>query len=171
MLFKQIDGWTYEYFPSGESFSCPDHAAGFVELWAQKRGGRIGPALKDYDWDELKPWWGRMVITDILRDPFDYRYRLFGTHLTDVFETDPTGRKASELMDDTRYEISHDMQFYRFLCDNPAVVHSHGVLYWQDRDHIECDFVEVPLSHDGVTVTNVFSVFSSGSWVRDDGLP
>ena len=168
MLYRKIEGWTYEYFPPGEDFVAPAFADGFVDLWQAKRGERFAPALKDYDWDDLRPWWGKMVITDMLRDPFDYRYRLFGTHLADIFETDPTGRKASDLKDDIKYDISDDLPFYEFLCENPSIVHTHGVIYWQDRDHIQCDFVEVPLSDDGERVTNIMSVFESDSWIRED---
>lgn len=92
-VWKQWESWTYEYFDLDERASTFAGAEDFVELWKQKRGDRPMPAWADYDWYDLTPWWGSLVLMDYLYDPFDFQYRLFGTKAVDRFKIDVTGKK------------------------------------------------------------------------------
>jgi hypothetical protein len=80
-LWKQKEDWTYEYFDLDEDVSTFIGAESFVELWNTKRGNRRVPRWSDYDWDDLFPWWGSLVVSDVFWEPYDYRYRLYGTNV------------------------------------------------------------------------------------------
>ena len=80
-LWKQKEDWTYEYFDLDEDVSTFIGAESFVELWNTKRGNRRVPRWSDYDWDDLFSWWGSLVVSDVFWEPYDYRYRLYGTNV------------------------------------------------------------------------------------------
>jgi hypothetical protein len=65
--------------------------------WAGIRDGRSMPARRDLDpldIPALLPW---VLLTDVLRNPLDFRYRLVGTGVAGLSRHDYTGRRFSEL--------------------------------------------------------------------------
>lgn len=153
--------WTFEYFEPDDAASVVEYARPFYDIWNERRGDKPAARWSDYDWDMLRPWWGSMVITDIERDPFDYRYRLFGGEVALLFETDMTGQRASEVSGDRNYVTNADVQFYAFLSARPLMAHTYGSLQWQGRQYIRCGFFEVPLAEDGETVDKILSLFNT----------
>lgn len=153
-VWLQRNDWTYEYFDLDEDASTFHNAEEFVKLWKHKRGIRRLPTLSDYDWDEFFPWWGLIILADILWNPFDYQYRLFGTKVANRFDIDVTGKKASELTDGNYMQEAEDIEFYEMTCRGPYITQVSGPLYWQNREHIHTRFVELPLSDTGGRVTH-----------------
>ena len=144
-IYKQWEGWTYEYFDLDVEASTFPGAENFVELWKNKRGSRRMPKWSDYDWYDLTPWWGYLVVVDYSYDPFDFRYRLFGTKVVERFEIDVTGKKAFELQQG-RYDLSQDMDFYEKIARELYISRSSGPIHWQNRDYVDVTFVELPMS-------------------------
>ncbi|HEV7372193.1 MAG TPA: PAS domain-containing protein [Arenibaculum sp.] len=67
------------------------------DYWRSKLGGRAMPARRDLDpldIPKLLPW---LMLTDVLRNPLDFRYRLIGTEIAARARRDYTGRRFSEL--------------------------------------------------------------------------
>lgn len=60
--------------------------------WTKKRGGRRMPARVDIDPVDLKPVLPQLMLIDVERAPLDFRFRLAGTRLYDIFGVDLTGR-------------------------------------------------------------------------------
>ncbi len=73
-----------------------DHLVALHALWLAKRGARKLPARADIEVFELKPWLGWLSLLDVVDDGADFRFRVFGTALTERFGTDWTGRHLSE---------------------------------------------------------------------------
>jgi len=65
-------------------------------LWDSKRRGRVLPSRTDFDHAELAPWFGNLILLDVLEGGEDYRYRLFGVTLAEEAGFDMTGKKLSE---------------------------------------------------------------------------
>lgn len=68
-------------------------------LWEAKRGNRLAPSRSDFTVTELRPWIGHLMVIDVLGAGQDFRYRLYGTDLVDIFGFDLTGRLVSEVAD------------------------------------------------------------------------
>lgn len=80
-----------------ESMDLPDFKL-VLELWRQKRGGRIAPARADFDPAELKAVLPRLLLLEVVPgEPLDFRYRLAGTASYDIHGLELTGRRISEL--------------------------------------------------------------------------
>ncbi|HEX6959608.1 MAG TPA: PAS domain-containing protein [Ferrovibrio sp.] len=64
-------------------------------LWMEKRGDRPAPGRADFTIEDLRPWFGHLMILDCLPGG-DFRYRLYGSDLAMQFGFDLTGRDVSE---------------------------------------------------------------------------
>jgi len=152
-LWKQKEDWTYEYFDLDEDVSTFIGAESFVELWNTKRGNRRVPRWSDYDWDDLFPWWGSLVVSDVFWEPYDYRYRLYGTNVVNKIGIDVTGKRASELID-INYVDDTEMEFYEMVGRNLHITKTSGLIRMPGREHIKETFVELPLSDTGDRATH-----------------
>lgn len=61
------------------------------DLWDARRGSRQAPPRSDFSHEDLLPWFGHLMLLDCL-DNNEYRYRLYGTALTQLFGFDLTGK-------------------------------------------------------------------------------
>lgn len=73
--------------------------AALYDLWARKRGGRPAPARTDFDIADLRPWFGHVMLLDVVDGGHDLRFRLYGTGLVAMFGFDLTGRLVSQTSD------------------------------------------------------------------------
>jgi hypothetical protein len=66
--------------------------------WQSKLAGRRMPSRRDFDpvfeIPRLLPW---VMLTDVLREPLDFRYRLIGTGIVSRSRRDHTGSLLSQL--------------------------------------------------------------------------
>lgn len=155
-VWKEIDSWKYEIF---ERDIGPERLTGFeglVHLWNEKRGDRIVPAWRDFDFYDFVDWHGRIVVTDVFYDPFDYRCRLFGEEVAKRLQTDHTGKLGSELVK-LSLEPTADMEFYEKACRQMLITRVSGELHWLDRPHVNATFVEFPLSDNGEMATHLLA--------------
>ena len=69
-------------------------------LWAHwnaaRRGGDL-PGRATIDPLALRPWLGRLLLMDVIDNGRDFRYRLHGTALVELFGADLTGTLVSAL--------------------------------------------------------------------------
>lgn len=70
--------------------------AGFADLWHDKRGSAAVPDRADFAIEDLAPWFGHVIIMDMLGDGADFRYRMVGTAITGFLDRDYTGRTVME---------------------------------------------------------------------------
>ncbi|MDF1792810.1 MAG: PAS domain-containing protein [Thalassobaculaceae bacterium] len=75
-----------------------DHpmVSGFAEIWEAKRGARAMPDRGDFEIEDLAPWFGHVIIMDIIDGGANFRYRLVGTTITKFLNRDYTGRTVLE---------------------------------------------------------------------------
>lgn len=69
-------------------------------LWSYWHGLRAGGALPGraaIDPFALRPWLGHLLLMDVIDNGRDFRYRLHGTVLVQLFGSDLTGRLVSRL--------------------------------------------------------------------------
>lgn len=66
------------------------------EYWDHVRGDRAMPSRQDIDPAALVRELPYLILLDVARDPWDFRYRLIGTHIVD-YTVDYTGRWMSSV--------------------------------------------------------------------------
>jgi hypothetical protein len=152
-VWKEFEGWTYEYFDRDIEPAALPGFEDLVRLWQEKRGDRVVPSWSDFDFYDFKDWHGRISVYDISYDPFDYTSRLSGTVFDGVYQQTMTGTKGSELAE-RRVESPVNLEFYELTCRRMLVSRTSGSFDFEDRDQIQVSFVEFPLSDGGPRATH-----------------
>jgi hypothetical protein len=67
-----------------------------AELWASKRKGDAIPCRSDFSDEDLRPWFGHMLMVDVVEGPHRFRFRLMGTSLVDAASRELTGKFFDE---------------------------------------------------------------------------
>ncbi len=151
-IWKEFEGWTYEYFDRDIEPAALPGFEDLVRLWQDKRGDRAVPTWSDFDFYDFKGWHGRLGVYDISYDPFDYICRLSGTVVDGVFDRTMTGVTGSDL---AKIEVEDfaSMEFNEMTCRQMLISRQMGSLNFKGREHLQVTFVEFPLSDDGLRAT------------------
>ncbi len=118
--------------------------------WASLRRGANLPARVDLQPSGIKRLLPTVSLTDVVREPRDYRLRLAGTGLYGVYGREITGRKLDEVYntaaaDYWRKELDKVVDERR-----PGVgVHS---LAWRGAPHVSILWLRLPLASNGKDV-------------------
>ncbi len=75
-IWKEFEGWTYEFFDRDIEPAALPGFEDLVRLWQDRRGDRAVPSWSDFDFYDFKGWHGRISVYEISYDPFDYACRL-----------------------------------------------------------------------------------------------
>lgn len=158
-IWKEFEGWIYEYFDRDiEPAALPGYED-LVRLWQSKRGDRVVPSRSDFDFYDFKGWHGRLSVYDISYDPFDYTCRLSGTEVDVAYDQTLTGVTGSDLAE-MRVEHPATMEFYEMTCRQMLISRQLGPLNFKGREHIQVTFVEFPLSDDGLRATQTLEAMT-----------
>jgi len=158
-IWKEFEGWIYEYFDRDiEPAALPGYED-LVRLWQSKRGDRVVPSWSDFDFYNFKGWHGRLSVYDISYDPFDYTWRLSGTEVDVAYDQTLTGVTGSDLAE-MRVEHPATMEFYEMTCRQMLISRQLGSLNFKGREHIQVTFVEFPLSDDGLRATQTLEAMT-----------
>ena len=85
----------------------PETASPLISLldyWVTLKGKRPFPSHKEILPENLVPWLGRINLMDVL-DPIDFRYRVYGSKLSNDTHYDLTGKCLSELSEIQRVVV------------------------------------------------------------------
>ncbi len=159
-IWKEFEGWTYEYFDRDIEPAVLPGFEDLVRLWQDRRGDRIVPSWSDFDFYDFKGWHGRLGVYDITYDPFDFTCRLSGTVVDGVFDRKMTGVTGSDLAK-MEVEYSAYMEFNEMTCCQMLISRISGPLNYKGREHVEATFVEFPLSDDGLKATHTLEALLS----------
>lgn len=122
--------------------------------WEKLRDDRPAPSWTDFHLEHLPPAIVAFVrVVDIERDPFDIRYRFWGTGLVRVLGHDRTGKRLSELH---LKRVAQAMAEFRAVVEerepyaliyNATTSKRTGALY--------APAIRLPIMDDGETVTKI----------------
>ncbi|SDG55581.1 MULTISPECIES: PAS domain-containing protein [Thalassobaculum] len=151
-----------------------DHpmVAGFADLWHGKRGSRAVPDRADFEFEELAPWFGHVIIMDMLEDAADFRYRLVGTAVTGFLNRDYTGRTVME----SNYSGAQQkvLDTFRRPAREGRPVFRRGYVIWAvDKSWRTYQSVHCPITAGGTGIAMTIGVlyFSLDPVMAPDGLP
>ncbi len=160
-IWKEFQGWTYEYFDRDIEPAVLSGFEDLVRLWQGKRDDRAAPAWSEFDFYDFKGWHGRISVYDVSYDPFDYTCRLSGTVVDGVYDQTMTGVTGSGLT-----EMSADgpatMEFYEMTCRRMLISRASGPFEKKGGEQVNVTFIEFPLSDDGQKVTHTLEALIEG---------
>jgi len=150
-LFES-EGWAYKTYEP--EFSGNEE---FITLWQARKDGRFLPAWEDFEFEDFTSWWGNIMVLDYLKDPFDFRFRLWGQNMVIRYQREATNSLGSEMVAQGKMH-QMDIDYYQYIAEHAKIGYSTGPFVWQGREHITTAFLDLPLSSDGKTVTNCLSL-------------
>lgn len=164
-LTEGDDGWTFDVFEPDEDHAALETFASLLDLWREKRAGRRFPAWRDFDILEFAGWWGWLYVRDVLAtDSMKLRYRLWGTHVAELYGIDVTGQVVEEGVPsdaaDRLLVVAPDYQFFKHMLEHGRIGVMSGEKYWQDREHIWSATLCLPLADDGEHPDKLMSAVS-----------
>jgi hypothetical protein len=134
-----------------------------LAYWSGKRGAQPMPSRRQIDPLELGPAiLPHLMLVDVEPGP-RFRYRLFGTAVSEAFGTDPTGQYIDAVMVGTYKAFL--LGLYSDLLTMKKPVYSTSIYGTQLRTKMWTQRLMLPLSSDGDTVDMVLAcqVFLHGS--------
>jgi hypothetical protein len=130
---------------------------GFANLWRGK-GDPSSPADRaDFALEELAPWFGHVIIMDMLENGADFRYRLVGTAITEFLNRDYTGRTVMQ----SNYSGARDKvleTFYRPVREGRPVFRRGHVIWAVDKSWRSYQSVHCPVTAGGPDVAMTIGV-------------
>ncbi len=147
-VWRQFEGWTYEYFDADIDPATIPTFSSFVALWQSKRKGRRVPARDDFDFYDFKGWHGWVCIHEVRYDPFDYTVRLSGSSIDSLYGLSTQGFDRDEMNKIYSEQTVRDA-FDEFACRNLLISYIEGPLNIKDRTFTSVRHLELPLSNGG----------------------
>lgn len=152
-LWKTVDRWRYSYFdPDIDPQEVPVFSS-LLEIWQSKRRDRKVPAWRDFDFYDFTGWHGKLTVYNISYDPFDYVVRLSGTYIDQLYQRSMKGMTLAD-MTSIAVQNTNAIEFYEMACKNLYVTHTIGPLNVRELDYKAVEYMEMPLSDDGVRATH-----------------
>ena len=136
----------------------------FINLWDERRAGQPMPSRDDFVPEDLREWFGHVLILDVIRGGADFRYRLVGVEIVRALGRDYTGRRMTECT----YEVPRAavIKEFREVVDTRRPILREGHVTWApDRSWRAFKSVHVPLAADGHTVDKTMGVLLIGQVV------
>ncbi len=120
-----------------------------LDYWKERRGARRMPRREDVDLDEIGVLPGRIHLLDAL-SPTEFRYRIYGTNLTNPDRRDMTGLTTRDY-NDTAFGAMVTRHLGEVMMQaTPLCLHIRATL---DGIAYEYYRLAMPLSPDDVSVT------------------
>ena len=144
---------------------CDRHAAparfgpfaGLVGLWQERAPGEDRlPGRQDFDVFDFKEWLGRIFIARIEREPFNLRFSLWGTQLTEWWGIDYTHKTLGSASNDPQSLQAVELAYFQEMDREPFIGVACGVLDQYERSFIKVIGLDLPLLDDG-NLTQVLS--------------
>lgn len=129
----------------------------FAQLWQAKRGAGAYPDRADFEFEELAPWFGHVIIMDMLENGADFRYRMVGTAITRFLNRDYTGQTVME----SNYAGARDKvldTFHRPVREGRPVFRRGHVIWAVDKSWRTYQSVHCPISAGGQAVAMTIGV-------------
>lgn len=126
-------------------------------FWKQKAGDRKAPARADFDVPELLPWLPHLMLSDLLNDSTDIRFRVIGTWVVEQFGRDDSGKTASGINYAGRSRAI--LAEYNLVASSmtPHTVRGAFFNHTGAEDFRIAERLVLPLSNDGDTCTKLLT--------------
>lgn len=159
MTQEGATNWQYGTCPLDTAPAAFGPFADLVTLWHDKRatGNRL-PLRRAFDFPDFRGWWGRIAIARITHDPFDVRFVLWGTRLTDWWGVDYTNRQLGSAAANPDAWRSTEFRYFEAMARQPFIGIASGNLAQHDRSYITVLGLDLPLSQDGQTLSHALTV-------------
>ena len=126
--------------------------------WDDRRQGREFPTRADFAPDELKYILGNLSIVDVTYNPLNFRYRIYGTKLTNRLGKEMTNKSVDEFPSQQHSALAR-AHFTEVVEYRVPIAHVRYHLSNKSDSPPECEVLVLPLSDDGKTIDRLMVAF------------
>jgi hypothetical protein len=121
-----------------------------LAYWDRLRAHRLAPAWSEIDPGAIRGLLPYLIVSEVLREPFDIRFRIVGTAVIESFGYDFTWQTLSSMRYLTQAESWVD--FYRRIVEQPQPTFGQYRIEARHASDRRVDSCTLPLSRDGRSV-------------------
>jgi hypothetical protein len=155
---KTAVSWRYR---KCDRTAAPDRFGPFAELvrlWQRRvPGDGQLPPRRAFDAFDFRPWLGRVFIARAEHDPFNLRFTLWGTKLSEWWGVDYTNKTLGEEAADPKSIQEVELAYFQEMARDPFIGVSSGRLDQHDRSFIKVVALDLPMG-EGTSLTHVIGV-------------
>lgn len=137
--------WEFGAAPLNTPASMFGPFADLIQIWQDRRSAdQFLPSRDQFVAEDFAQWLGRVFIAKVERNPFNVRYTLWGTELTEWWGVDYTGKLIGEASSDPgNWEA--ELAYFEEMDKSPFFGLASGRLTLHERDHIRAVGIDLPL--------------------------
>lgn len=156
-MMMQLKRQTLSYHDDSHDVAISHPALrALFDLWDARRGSRQAPPRSDFSHEDLQPWFGHLMLLDCLEGG-EYRYRLYGTKLTQLFGFDLTGKMVGASSD--RIGDKPQDEYAKVVCIGAPVYASR--ISPSAREYLQVDKLALPLMEGGRVTKILGAIYPS----------
>lgn len=143
---QNVTNWRYWRCPLVTPADQFGPFSNIVEMWREKVPLDCPvPSRAALDFFDFKGWWGKVAIARFEQDPFDVRFVLWGTMLTNWWGVDYTNKLlgAASLWPEVWKSV--EGSYFKSMVDEPFIGVVSGYLDQHKKPHIKVIGVDLPL--------------------------
>tara|TARA_E500000318_G_scaffold35630_1_gene34766 strand:- start:5625 stop:6176 length:552 start_codon:yes stop_codon:yes gene_type:complete len=133
-----------------DTIPLEERAERLIDYWRRKKPEGKLPGRGHIDPTEIPGLLPHIGLIDVIGSGLDFRYRLLGTHLNQVFGEDFTGTKVSESKVGTYGDFLADL--YRSVLSANGPIISDSIFEFREKNHLKIRRILLPLARDGKEV-------------------
>ncbi len=139
-------GWTYGFCSLDSDPQWFGPFGDLVRIWQLRRAEAGGlPARTAFAFEDFAGWMGRIFIAKIETDPFDLRFTLWGTTLSDWWGVDYTGQTlGAQSLDPETWAV--ERRYFEAMVRTPFIGLAGGSLTQHGREFVKVLGLDLPLS-------------------------
>lgn len=151
--------WVYCTYKADVSASALGPLKNFMILWRSKwKHNSSFPTWRDFRFMEFEDWWGQLSLAELHNDPFDLRWALWGTKISDWWGSDYTNRFISQIPEVHDVFQRHEKPYLEHLVKHRQIGFFCGNLAPQNRNYLSICGVDLPLETHGA-ITHILSAY------------
>lgn len=148
--FPNPTQWQYWRCPTDTDPAAFGPFADMAALWVARRGqSQVMPARQAFDFSDFRNWWGRVAIARIEAEPFDVRFSLWGTQLTEWWGVDYSNKRLGEAAKNPEAWLQTEGRYFALMADQPFIGIACGRLDQHDRSFKKVLGFDLPLGRNG----------------------
>ena len=140
-----------------------DSLCGIFDMWQSKCRPGLLPSRADLTHEDLQPWFGYIILLNVVDRGEDFRYRLFGSRIAEELGFDMSGKLVSE--HPNRDFMPHYLDAHRMAVEQRVAMVTPA---WPELDTVVLRRrLIMPLAADGHTARTwspIFAVASPQKW-------
>lgn len=130
-----------------------DSLCGIFDMWQSKCRPGLLPSRADLTHEDLQPWFGYIILLNVVDRGEDFRYRLFGSRIAEELGFDMSGKLVSE--HPNRDFMPHYLDAHRMAVEQRVAMVTPA---WPELDTVVLRRrLIMPLAADGRTVNIVMT--------------